>query len=187
MRVFAALCLITATRLIQIGPTIISPHVGDTLLGVVYISGTTGTPNFISYDLEYSYISNPSGTWFLISQSDQPVADGILGAWDTMVISDGEYDLRLRVNLIDGSSSYVVVPALKIRNYTPGERPTPSVIETPSPLVFPATILLTTSTPYPANPLVLTPSRILSGLEIGALAAITSFFLLMFHSRIRKK
>lgn len=189
MRWFAAFLSYAAINLVQFGPVVASPRPGDALQGTIVISGTSDAIDFVSSELEFGYADDPAGTWFLIAQSDQPVRDGTLAVWDTTVITDGEYDLRLRIRLEDGSSLDVVVPGLRVRNYTPIETPVPgstTTVDTPTPSAVTPSIPLPTSTPFPPNPAALTPFRILSGLGYGALAAIAFLLLLRLYIHLRR-
>jgi hypothetical protein len=94
------------------------PASGDILSGQVTVTGRTDVPGFVSSQLDFSYASNPTDTWFALQSSTQPVADAALTVWDTTRISDGEYILRLRVFAEDGSFQEVTVP-VRIQNDTP--------------------------------------------------------------------
>ncbi|MBK9926594.1 MAG: hypothetical protein IPP66_15065 [Anaerolineales bacterium] len=112
---------------------ITSPTSGSTVSGQVNITGTTDIPGFVSSQLDFSYASNATDTWFAIQSSSQPVVDSPLSTWDTATISDGDYVLRLRVILGDGSFQESTVQ-IKIQNDTPILTPTPLVTATPNKL-----------------------------------------------------
>jgi hypothetical protein len=104
---------------------ITSPASGEVISGVVTISGTADHPWFVGYDLSFAYDPNPTDTWFPVGEPlHSPVSDGRLALWDTTSISDGEYQLRLRVWLQDGSAMLAQVTALRVRNRTPVETAT---------------------------------------------------------------
>ena len=107
-----------------------SPGPGEALQGVVTISGTTGLADFRSAEVAFAYQADPTGTWFTIQQSSQPVNDGALARWDTTTITDGEYRLRLQVFLKDGRVLESLVEGVRVRNYTPVETSTP-IVPTP--------------------------------------------------------
>src|SRR5689334_21458541 len=94
---------------------ITSPVPEEWLRGQVTVTGKIDVPSFASAQLEFAYASNPTGTWFLIQAFSQPVGDSTLAVWDTTTITDGDYSLRLRVNLEDGTSQEVTVP-IKVGN-----------------------------------------------------------------------
>src|SRR5215211_4040440 len=87
-----------------------SPAPNDILRGPVNIIGSTNLPDFISAQLDFSYVSSPADTWFPIQALSQPVFDSPLYTWDTTTITDGDYILRLRVFVADGSVQEVRVP-----------------------------------------------------------------------------
>lgn len=62
--------------------------------GQVEIVGSASGLNFSNYRLEYGQGEFPS-TWNLIKTSTSPVTNGVLGVWDTSLISDGIYTLRV--------------------------------------------------------------------------------------------
>jgi hypothetical protein len=189
MRLFAAFFLLLTTHLAQLRPAIVSPRPGDALQGKIVIAGTSDAIGFLSSELAFAYPTDPTGTWFLIAQSRVAVQDGSLAEWDTTAITDGNYTLRLRVFLDDGTSFDVLVPDLRVRNYTPVETPTPgptTATLTPTlPAVTP-TRRIPTSTPLPPNPAALTPPRILSSLGYGALAAVVFLLFLYLYNRLRR-
>ena len=107
------------------------PVSGDVISGEVTIVGTTDILGFSSSQLDFSYASNPTDTWFALQSSVQPVADSPLAVWDTTLITDGDYVLRLRVFIEDGSFQDVMVQ-VKVQNDTPILTPTPVITPTPT-------------------------------------------------------
>lgn len=98
---------------------IVDPGAGALLSGLVTIRGTATHPNFQRYDLSFAYDPNPTDTWFPIAEPfKSPVQDDRLVIWDTNGISDGDYQLRLRVWTDAGLAFEVIVGGLKIRNYS---------------------------------------------------------------------
>lgn len=190
MRLLTAVLLLLASGLAQFRPEIVSPRPGEALQGRVTISGASDAIGFVSYELAFAYPADSTGTWFLIVQSERPVQDGVLGEWDTTLVTDGNYTLRLRVLLDDGSSLEVLVPDLRVRNYTPVETPTPG----PSP-IFPTRTLSAitpslpgpTSTPLPPNPAALTPERLRAGLGYGALGMLALLVLFGAYLFLRRR
>jgi hypothetical protein len=171
-------------------PVIVSPAEGDALQGAVGVSGTSQVDGFASAELAFAYHDDPTGTWFPISTSSQPVTDGLLGSWDTTAISDGTYDLRLRVLLVDGSHVDVTVPNLRVRNYTPVETPTPTAVipeATPLPTITPTPTPFPTPTILPANPVVLSPASVTISLGAGGLITLVLFAILGIYLRARRK
>ena len=161
------------------------PVAGQAVQGSVSIEGNSAVTGFVSAELAFAYTGDPTGTWFLIAEASQPVQDGVLGQWDTGAITDGDYNLRLRVILQNGSHMEILVPALRVRNYTPIETDTPTPV-TPTltqvpgetPVVTPTREIRPTPTPLPTNPAEVTGGDILGSLGKGALAIVGLFALL---------
>src|SRR5512135_1566327 len=164
-------------------PVITSPVDGQTLQGLVAIKGTTDVPNFSSAELSFAYSPDPTDTWFTIQTASLPVSGDVIATWDTTAITDGDYVVRLRVNLQDGSTSDTVI-TVHIRNYTPTPTPSPAVTPTEQPVVeVPTAILvepsatptlagvvvLATPSALPPNPAGVTPGELFSGFWRGAL------------------
>jgi len=108
---------------------ITSPASGSAISGEVTITGTTDVLGFASSQLDFSYASNPTDTWFALQTSSQPVVDSPLTIWDTTLLSDGDYVLRLRVYVEDGSFDEVTV-SVRIQNDSPILTPTAEVTAT---------------------------------------------------------
>ncbi len=108
---------------------ITEPVQGQSVTGIVTISGTASHPAFESFDLAFSFDPDPTDTWFPIGEAlDTPVVDGRLAIWDTTEITDGVYSLRLRVN-VEGSPPFEnVIGGVRVRNYTPTETPPPAAV-----------------------------------------------------------
>jgi hypothetical protein len=185
-------------------PVINSPRPGDVLQGVITIAGSDDLVGFVSAEVSFTYADDPTGTWFLIASMNLPDTDGMLTTWDTTVITDGNYVLRLRVNLTDGSAQETTVPGLRVRNYTPVETPTPAALVATA--TFPTAIFLTaiptatiiptititptpfpTPTPMPNNPATLTFSDLYTSIFHGGMAVIISFILVGLYIWLRRK
>ncbi len=175
-----------------------SPLAGDVLRGQVTITGTTDIPNFLSAQLDFAYASNPDGNWFTLQALSQPVLDSTLATWDTITISDGDYILRLRVNLSDGTSQEVTVP-IKIQNDSPIPTPTTPATATPDfvtigiPTPFllaasptPTEVPRPTPTALPTNSAALNQNAIYSSLGRGALVIIGLFIFAGLIIRFRR-
>jgi hypothetical protein len=135
---------------------ITSPSSGEAISGVVTITGSATHEDFLGYDLAFAYADSPAGTWFPLGEPVQsPVADGRLGLWDTTGITDGEYRLRLRVWLQDGTALVTQVDGLRVRNQTPIETTTPAPTVTSGPTASSTPRPAAESAPTPAPP----PSR----------------------------
>jgi hypothetical protein len=188
--------LVLFTLLAQTGapPSITFPVAGQTLRGAVNVTGTSAVDGFFSAEVAFAYASDPSGTWFLIQASEQPVTEGLLAVWDTTSITDGEYNLRLRVTLQDGTQLETIVTGLSVRNYTP-DTPTPSSTPAPTESLAPATLTpvatetprpLPTPTPLPPNPAALNTPAIYASLGRGALIILLLFLVFGIFLRLRR-
>ncbi|MBN1231293.1 MAG: hypothetical protein JXA19_05485 [Anaerolineales bacterium] len=151
-----------------------SPHQGEAVLGVVPVEGSTDVSGFDSYELAFAPSQEPE-TWFRITKSDTSIQEGILGEWDTTLISDGLYSLRLAVSLKDGSTQSILVKDIRVRNYSPVETNTPA----PTGTQVPDATQLPTGTPIPPTPttlpdnyLIMTTSDFQRSLLTGAVSAV---------------
>jgi len=184
----------------QSAPAISAPAASQTLQGKVDIIGTTDVANFASAELAFAYASDSSENWFAIQTLSQPALDSVLATWDTSFISDGDYKLRLRVILLDGSFQDVIVTDLHVRNYTP-DTPTPivqiAITETPTMLPFspPTEIVVieaptqtprSTPTQLSPNPVSLTTDEIYGSVQRGAFIIIILFIIFGLLTRLRR-
>lgn len=128
----AALALLTqplqavAQSTDDLAAIITSPVDGQQLFGQINIVGSAAhTTAFASYTLEYDDLSDPAQQWFLIQERvTQQIRDGVLGAWNTNLVPDGIYQLRLRVFLTDGQVADYIVSNLHVLNSEPTPVPT---------------------------------------------------------------
>ena len=178
---------------------ITSPAPGDVLRGQVNIIGSTAAPDFVSAQLDFSYASDSTGTWFPLQALSQPVFDSPLFTWDTTTITDGDYILRLRVFITDGSSQEVTVP-VTLQNdalpatptiLAPTSTPEGVTVLIPTPFLLaasptPTDMPRSTPTPLPANPASLDSNTILLSLGRGALVILGAFVLAGLIVRIRR-
>jgi hypothetical protein len=171
-------------------PAIVAPRSGDVLQGVVTIAGSNDVNGFVSAEVAFTYADDPTGTWFLIATSSQPVSNDMLVTWDTTVITDGDYVLRLRVYLTDGGFREALVSGLRVRNYTPVETPTPMALApeaTPLPTIAPTATPFPTPTALPRNPASLAPMDVSASILYGGLAAILTFVIVGIYLWLRRK
>jgi len=197
----ALLLLSPRSVLSQSEPTIriSAPASGGVLQGQVEITGTSAVDGFFASELSFAFASDTTNTWFLIHGTDSPVTEGLLAVWDTTLVTDGDYDLRLRVTMQDGSLIETFVTGLRIRNQTPTETPTPEPTFTPEPFDTPSATLLPptpqpaptstrlpTPTLLPPNPVAVTSSEIYSSLGRGILLILVSFIIVGILLRLRR-
>jgi hypothetical protein len=194
----------TATPTAQPGPQVVtqnsqilSPKPGQALQGNIPIVVDTTVQKFQSVELTFAYASNPTKTWFLIYQGIQPVSNGPLVAWDTSVITDGDYDLRMVITFLDSSQQSVTVSGVRVRNYSPVETDTPmpatptsppATADTPIPTITPThmpTPLPPAATPLQPNPAELHQQDVWINAGKGALAIVGLFALAGLYQAVR--
>ncbi|MBI5354459.1 MAG: hypothetical protein HZB50_17600 [Chloroflexi bacterium] len=183
------------------GPSITSPRSGQILRGKVEIIGNLDVPNFSSAQLEFKYdlpaegASDSAETWFSIQTFSQPIKDAPLTVWDTTLLTDGDYTLRLRVFLQDGSFQDVLVSNIKIGNdiSLPTDTPTATLIPTatippPTATRLPDAVInaFPSPTPLTVNPASVTTTSIYSTFTQGGLIVLVLFVLSSLILRLRK-
>jgi len=138
---------------------ITSPQMNAEVRGRVLINGRTALPEFDYYKVEFGIGSNPTD-WAIVGEIHKtPITEGLLETWDTTVLPDGMYSLRLRVVKPDGNYDEHLVPQIKIVNSVPTETPTATIsptlpptiaiAETPTLAVSKPTAALAQPTPTP--------------------------------------
>jgi hypothetical protein len=134
-----------------------SPRDRATVRGLVPIEGSATHPQFQKYEIHYGPEPNPGDQWTPIAGSpfDRPVVQGRLALWDTTIIPDGLYSLRLRVVRLDGNYEDYFVRGVQVVNTRPTETPTPRATPTPS---APTETPLPTSTVVIAVPTIASPT-----------------------------
>jgi len=138
---------------------ITAPMDSATVSGIVTILGTASNPQFLRYELAFSYSPNPTDTWFSIQDpAKTQVVNEVLGRWDTTGITDGVYILRLRVYSSERQFQEAFVRGVRVQNTAPTAAPaTPTpppapkaATSTPTPVI----LLPPTSTPRPTQAVV---------------------------------
>jgi hypothetical protein len=162
-----------------------APLPGQALQGSIPVSGRTRLPGFQRAELSFTYQDDPRQTWFLIKAFDEPVDEGLLADWDTTTLTDGIYLLRLVITRDEGRDPVeILVPGLRVRNYTPIETDTPAPTatsqpgDTPAPTPTPTmtpTPLPLTPTPLPTNAAIITGSEITTSMGKGVLIVGLAF------------
>jgi len=138
----AGALLVRAAPFAQSLAVITSPQSMTTIAGNVVIEGSASHPAFWKYEVHYGLEPNPS-EWIIIgSVHESPVVSGRLEIWNTALVPDGTYSLRLRVARKDGNYDEYYVRQLTVSNSRPTETPTPA--ETATPTITP--------TPLPPTP-----------------------------------
>lgn len=130
------------------------PPVYD-LTGTVNIIGTVNPPQLQSYFLEAAAYSlsadadNENVIWQPVSlPAATPVTNGVIAQWNTTVVPDGVYQLRVRAVLTTGESLFAAVAPLRVANTL--ERP-----EGGGASAVPVVIAPTATTPPTPTPIAL--------------------------------
>ena len=141
---------------------ITSPRDRASVRGLVPIEGRATHPQFQKYEIHYGPEPNPGNQWTPIAGSPftVPVVQGRLGLWDTTIIPDGVYSLRLRVVRLDGNYDEYIVRGILVSNTRPTETPTPRPAPTysgptdtpaPTPTIMIAVPTVASPTPKPTS------------------------------------
>jgi hypothetical protein len=125
---------------------ITSPRDRAVVRDKVSIQGTATHPQFWKYEVAYGPEPNPGDQWILIGMvHETQVVDNVLETWDTNLLPDGNYSLRLRVVRRDGNYDEYFVREVAVANALPTDTPTPAVTPTPT----------ETPTPLPPTPTII--------------------------------
>lgn len=176
---------------------IISPQEGDSLQGTVAIKGTVTGIGFEYAEVSFRYQSSPGETWFPITRLDEPVVDDVLAEWDTTLIADETYQLKVVATYSDGHNLEMIIDNIHIHNYTPFEATAiPTITVTPleqNSTAIPtiqATNILPTMTPLPTNELVLSEKQFVAsafqGAGFGVLLVLVIALWMMIRTRNRE-
>jgi hypothetical protein len=103
---------------------ITSPTEGQAISGLVTVTGTADQVQFDRWELAYGTDPNPNDTWQPFASGKAPVLNGTIGTWNTAVIPDGTYMLRLRAVRKDSNFSEMIVRGLQVSNSGPVGTPT---------------------------------------------------------------
>jgi hypothetical protein len=103
---------------------ITSPTEGQALTGLVTITGSADHPDFARWELAYGPDPNPTDAWQPFASGDIPMVNGSIGTWNTSVVADGGYMLRLRVVRKDSNYDEAFVRGLQVSNSAPIGTPT---------------------------------------------------------------
>jgi len=124
---------------------ITSPQATITVSGVVDVVGTVNPPNLQAYFLEVAeFALDPaSASWTPVTLPGRaPVVGGVIAQWDTTIIPNGVYALRLTASLTTGGTEQTIVGPIRVSNAAgavvePGAE-TPTEPETSGPEVVPS-------------------------------------------------
>ena len=136
----------TACDISTIQPTInvTQPTEGQSVLGVVQVTGIVSAPNFSRYQLEVASAATPTSFTIVDGPytTQQTVSGAVLGSWDTRTLVNGPYILRIAVFANDGGFAYFN------RSVT---------VNNPLPTATPTVLPPTPIPPTPITPVFFTP------------------------------
>ncbi len=146
----------------QVMSQITSPRDRVSVRGLVPIEGSATHSQFQKYEIHFGPEPNPGDQWTPIGGSPftTPVVQGRIGLWDTTIIPDGLYSLRLRVVRLDGNYDEYFVRGIQVSNARPTETPTPRPTPTrsaptdtpaPTPTIVIAVPTVSSPTPKPTD------------------------------------
>jgi len=198
MRVYAyfvPLWLILASSMLLRSPkvvdsVIVSPRPNDLFHGVVSVTGSPDAIGFSYAEVSFAFANDLTGIWYLVSTINQPVHRGTLATRDLATTTDGNNILRFRIYFTDGSFKEIIVPGLRVQNYTPMETPTPvyPILEkTFLPTGKQSATPFPTPTGLPLNPAALSPTDVSTSMLFGGLAAVFTFMIVGIYLRLRRK
>ena len=140
---------------------ITDPSSNAIVQGAVQIIGSADHPAFQFYIIEFSPEPVTGNQWQIIGNiHETPVINGVLENWDTTIIPDGSYTLRLRVVRLDGNYTEFFSQQVVVGNAQPAPTDTPAPTPTLQTLI--PTVTPTDLPPTPAiiieQPIVETPT-----------------------------
>jgi hypothetical protein len=91
-----------------------APKSGDTVKAVVDLIGTADVPNFGFYKYEITPVG--AQNWATVSAEREPKKDELLGKWNTLSQSNGDYFLRLVITDNVGNSLEPCVISIRVLN-----------------------------------------------------------------------
>lgn len=158
-----------------------NPQPGQSVQGVVEISGSVVSDFYSSTDVYYAYENNQNETWFLITHLNQKVENGVIARWDTTTISDGEYQIKVRMIKLDNSAEELIVKPVYVRNYSPLPTTTPvsTSITITSQKSTSTASMETYATPFPPNPAAASAENIRGSMLLGIIVVALTFAGLM--------
>jgi membrane carboxypeptidase/penicillin-binding protein PbpC len=130
-----------------------SPLEGSTVRGLINLEGSATAANFAGYQIELGQGTEPQAFVVIQERINRVVEQGPLGSFDTTLIENGPYTLRLVVFDQSGGASenrvrVLVDNPVVTATYTPEARPSPTetrviptetpVIPTETPVVIPS-------------------------------------------------
>jgi len=184
------LCLITSGYVLPENITINYPQNGQSVQGVVEITGSAVSDLFLRGEVYYAYNNTENITWFMITQIDQQIDNGVLARWDTTTITDGEYQIKIKLIKTDNTTDELVIKPVYVRNYSmePTVTPAPTNASLAVEEDTPGTPINSFSTPFPQNPAAVSGEGIKKSIFVGitlTLLLLTGLLLYQYISSHR--
>ena len=144
--------------------SIATPAADQTISGQIAIAGRAASPDFQRYVLEWGRGAQPTN-WVQLNSAQTSVLGGQLGSWDTRLVENGQYLLRVRVQDAKRGELRSTVPVTIVNIGSP----TPSAGGTPGSRVEPVAVITT-----PGEGAVISGPTVVTGIAIaGQLLDIT--------------
>jgi 1A family penicillin-binding protein len=142
---------------------ITQPRDGDLVEGLVPIYGSARMDDLSRYEVQYGIGDSPIG-WGAIGGQSLTLEGAVLTSWDTRVLRNGLYSLRVVV--FDHHGNSAASPAVRVQvanptpttTDTPTATPTTTTTETPTPTPSETETPTPTSTPSPTASALPTPT-----------------------------
>jgi hypothetical protein len=93
---------------------ITSPKPGEIVKAVVDLIGTADVPNFGFYKYEIALVGTQG--WAPVAAEREPKRDELLGKWNTLSLSNGDYFLRLVITDNVGNALEPCVISVRVLN-----------------------------------------------------------------------
>lgn len=118
---------------------IASPGENSVVRGIVPIVGSAVDVQFWKYEVHYAPYPNPLQQWTAIGGvHEAPVTDGLLETWDTTVVPDGSYSIRVRVVDKTGNYREIFANGVLVANTAPTATRVPTSTPAPTETYTPA-------------------------------------------------
>jgi hypothetical protein len=155
-------------------PRVDVPYEGDTVRGVVGIAGSTNVEGFMSSEVFFGF--STESEWFSIGKQKEPVSNQVIANWDTTVITDGIYRIKVVVYRSDGTQVETIVNNIRVSNYTPSQMEANNVQNVS---ISQASDYLTdsiaTATAFPPNPAAVSKADLISSIKGGVFWVVGIF------------
>lgn len=165
-------------------PRIDIPLEGDTVRGVVGIVGSTDIEGFASSEVFFGF--SPNGAWFSLGTQDRSISSQLITNWDTTVIPDGLYRLKVVVTKADGSQAEAAVNNIQVSNYSsPAGVSGQQIQGNPTAAPDYPVDARATATAFPANPAAVDGADLFASMKSGLLWTAAIFLALGIYLGLR--